>query len=174
MALRRSRIPIRLRRTPLVAAVVAELPRLVVVRQVHIEIGHDTRLQAGLDYREHDLDAPEEIPFHPIGAGAEQLFVAAVVKVVDAAVLEKRPTIERTRMLSETPGMPGAEQHIPRTIRSTVDARVRGCVERAYHLGFDQRIELGDDVTRSAVARIARLATNVTQQPFVQIEWRLR
>ena len=62
----------------------------------------------------------------------------------------KRPTIERTRMFSDSPGTPGRSAHTPRTIRSIFTPGLRGRVERRDDLGLEQRVHLGDDARRLA------------------------
>ena len=55
-----------------------------------------------------------------------------------------------------------------------IDAGAGRLVERANDLGLHERVELRDDVARSAVRRVARLAPNEPEQALVQIERRLR
>ena len=50
------------------------------------------------------------------------------------AVLEKRPMMERTRICSERPAIPGQKQG-PRTIEIDFDAGLRSLVQRANNLG---------------------------------------
>ena len=79
----------RRRRRARVTAVGSERPRLGVVGQIGLQVVEDAiAMLLALD-READLDAPEEVALHPVGARAEDLGIAVVVKVEDARVFEE-------------------------------------------------------------------------------------
>src|SRR5262249_10786565 len=74
---------------PLVLAIWPQYPRLLVVRQVGVQILDDPiTVLFALD-RETHFDPAEEVALHPVGAGAEDLRIAVVVEVVDARVLQE-------------------------------------------------------------------------------------
>ena len=81
--------------------------------------------------------------------------------------------IERTRMFSETAGMPGRSAQAPRTIRSISTPRLRGAVQGPDDLRLDQRVHLRDDAGGLAVRRAPRFLVDVLQHPVVQGERRL-
>ncbi len=70
----------------------------------------------------------------------------------------KRPTTDRTVMLSLMPGMPGRRQHTPRTIRSIFTPHWRRAIEHLDHPRIGDRVVLDDDVRRASRARVLALA----------------
>ena len=58
----------------------------------------------------------------------------------------------RTRMFSEMPGRPGRRQQMPRIDQVDRHARLAGVVQRLDRLAIDQRVELGEDPRRLALA----------------------
>src|SRR6185437_1089294 len=66
-------------------------PRLSVVSQTDLQVAQDAlAVSLPLD-GEGDFDAAEEIAFHPVGARAVHLRIAAVLEVEDARMLEETP-----------------------------------------------------------------------------------
>src|SRR5206468_9598305 len=51
----------------------------------------DALLDPAVEDGEAQLDAPEEIAPHPVGAGQIEIFLAAVEEIEDARVFEKPP-----------------------------------------------------------------------------------
>src|SRR6266436_4717741 len=76
----------------LVVAVGVHFPSLAVVGQIGLEAFlDDALLDPAVEDREAQLDSPEEIASHPVGAGQIKVFLSAVEEVEDARVLEKPP-----------------------------------------------------------------------------------
>jgi hypothetical protein len=118
----------------------SKLPCLSVVGEIGVEVRHQARFEAFVANREHHLDAAEEVSIHPVRARTEDLLIAAVVEVVDAAVLEE-PADDRAHphvlgdagdARSQTADAAHDEIH--------VDARGRGFVQRPDHLGLHERV----------------------------------
>src|SRR6185437_15338991 len=73
-----------------IAAVGLEKACFGVVAEVGAEnLAAEASGQGGIEYREHDLAAFEEVAGHPVGAAAEDLGMACVAKAEDAAVFQK-------------------------------------------------------------------------------------
>src|SRR2546421_12505971 len=51
----------------------------------------DAALESGVEHREAELDAPEEIARHPVGAREVHVLGAAVLEIKDSRVLEEAP-----------------------------------------------------------------------------------
>src|SRR5205085_4222842 len=49
----------------------------------------DAALESGVEHREAELDAPEEVARHPVGAREVNVLGAAIVEVKDARMLEE-------------------------------------------------------------------------------------
>src|SRR5260221_9105589 len=76
----------------LVVAVGVHFPCLAVVGQIGLEAFlDDALLDPAVEDREAELDSPEEIASHPVGAGQIEVVLSAVEEVEDARVLEKPP-----------------------------------------------------------------------------------
>ena len=69
----------------------------------------------------------------------------------------KRPTIERTRMLSLTPGTPGRRHADAADDQVDLHAGLRGPVEDADHLVVGDRVDLDDDAAPGGRRVRARL-----------------
>ena len=79
-------------------------------------------------------------------------------------VLKLRPMIERTRMFSESPLMPGrSAQTRARQGRSL--PRLRSLVERSNRFRFEQRIHLGDDA-RALAGKCRRVSFSMAATMF--------
>ena len=59
---------------------VAAIVRFV---QEGVEVRYQSALDRFVQYREGDLHTPEEIPVHPVGAGAENAFLAVAVEIIE-------------------------------------------------------------------------------------------
>ena len=104
--------------------------------------------------REHQLDPAEEVAFHPVGAGAVDFFVAAVVEVVAPAVLEKPSDDANARECSrEIPGTPGRRQQMPRTMRSINTPALEASVQRRMISGSTRALSFAMMWPVSADAR---------------------
>ena len=60
-----------------------------VVVEVGVEIADQALPDVGVENRKHDFDTTEEVPVHPVRAGAIDLNVAVVVEVVATCVFEE-------------------------------------------------------------------------------------
>src|SRR5260221_14384589 len=79
----------------LVVAVGVHFPCLAVVGQIGLEAFlDDALLDPAVEDREAQLDAPEEIAAHPVGACQVEIVLSPVEEVEDARVLEK-PSYDR-------------------------------------------------------------------------------
>src|SRR5574337_734266 len=82
-----------------IAAVAAEQPGLGVVGQAVGEgLLEHPRGQVGVENGKRDLDAPHQVAFHPVGAGAVDLRLAVVGEPVHPAVFEEAPHDRADRM----------------------------------------------------------------------------
>ena len=97
---------------------------------------------------------------------------AVVAKIPDAAVLEKAADDRAHADVLGDARHAGRSAHAPRTIRSISHAGLRRRVERRDHAFLEQRVHLGDDARRLAVARVLRLAPDRVEQPRVHRERR--
>ena len=70
------------------------------------------------DRREH-LDAVIEVALHEVGAPDQAFLLAAVMEVIDAAVLQEAANLADDANVVSRPGAPVLRQQIPRTGRST-------------------------------------------------------
>ena len=80
-----------------VLAVRGELPRLTVIGEVQLQLLRHAGAELGRLDGKSDLDAPEKIPVHPIGARAVHFGIAAVPELVHARMLEE-PADDRAHL----------------------------------------------------------------------------
>src|SRR6267378_5559355 len=103
---------------------------------------------------ECDFDPAEKVSRHPIGAGEKQFGLAAVLKVVDPAVLEKpADNADDVNVIAQA-GTFWPQTTYPAHDQIDRHLRRRGFIECLDDLLIDQRIEFGDDSGRSARARV--------------------
>src|SRR5216684_7405773 len=143
----------------LVVAVGVHLPCLAVVGQIGLEAFlDDALLDPTVEDREAQLDAPEEIATHPVGAGQIEIFLAAVEEIEDARVLEK-PSYDRAHAyVLRQPRDSGAQRTYAAHDQVDFHPGLRGPVKRLDHLGLDQGVHFRDDVPGLAGARVVGLA----------------
>ena len=84
----------------------------------------------------------------------------------------KRPTIERTRMLSLMPGMPGPQAADAADDQVDRHAGLRRAIERADHLIVGDRVHLDDDARRPRAAGVLGLAVDQLGEPVAQLHRR--
>ncbi len=82
--------------------------------------------------------------------------------------------IDLTRMFSESPGMPGRRQQIPRTTSSIEHAGLRSLIQGVDDFGIDQRVHLQPDRGGFAVAGEGGLGLNVLEHSLAQGQRRHR
>src|SRR6266550_993499 len=74
----------------LIAAVLAELPRVMSVGKIGFQsFGDNACLEIRIEYRERHFDTAEKIAPHPVGAGQIDVLLAVVLEVPNTVVLEK-------------------------------------------------------------------------------------
>src|SRR5207244_6724044 len=117
--LRRDRVTAPPRFLPLIAAVRAKGPCIPIVGQVGLEaLVDDAGLKLAVEHRESDFDAPEQIAAHPVGAGEKNIFIAVVLEVPHAVMLEE-------------PAQYGAHANV---LRHTLDAWPQGTRSAHHHI----------------------------------------
>ena len=105
-----------------------ELPRPAVVGEHHLDDLGEARLGLVILDRHDRLDPPVEVAIHQVGRPDVPLARRRRCSKPQMRECSRNsPTIERTRMRSETPGRPGWMEHAPRMMRSmstpALDAR---------------------------------------------------
>ena len=108
--------------------------------------------------RKEDLAALEEVARHPVRAAAVDVLFAAVREVEDAAVFqEPAHDAADADVLAETldagPQRADAAHH-----QIDLHAGLRRLVERLDDALFEQRVHLGDNARRAALARVVGFA----------------
>src|SRR5204862_3705462 len=92
LRLRRRRLGARSRLGARVACIRVEIPGVAIVAEIGLQpFVDDPGLERGIEHGKGDLDAPEEIATHPVGAGKIDVFRPVVIEEPYAAVLQKAP-----------------------------------------------------------------------------------
>ena len=76
--------------------------------------------------------------------------------------------IERTRIRSDTPGIPGSRQQPPRTMRSTSTPARDASYSASIDLRVDERVDLEHDPRRVAGLRVGDLALHELEESRAQ------
>src|SRR6266581_46806 len=157
----------------LVVAVGVHFPSLAVVGQIGLEAFlDDALLDPAVEDREAQLDSPEEIASHPVGAGQVKVFLSAVEEVEDARVLEK-PSYDRAHAyVLRQPRDSGTQRTYAAHDQVDFHPRLRSPVERLDHLGFDQGVHFRDDVPGLAGTRVVGFTFDRRQDALVERERR--
>src|SRR5258706_3342447 len=131
----------------LVVAVGVHFPCLAVVGRIRLEaLLDDALLHPAVEYGEAQLDSPEEIAAHPVGAGQIEIFLAAVEEIEDARVFEKPSDDRAHAYVLRQPRDSGAQRTYAAHDQVDFHSGQRGPVKRLDHLGFDQGVSFRDDV----------------------------
>ena len=158
-----------------VGRVSVQLPRLLVVLQVHLEplVDHATLEMRVLD-RERRLDATHEVARHPIRARAVDLGITIIEKTIDPRMLEEA-TDDRTHShVLGDPRDPWAKSADATDDQIDLYPGVARHIKGLDHFDFSQRVHLRDDVRGLSCARELSLALDLLEQRAVQREGSLQ
>ena len=109
---------------------------------------------------------------HPVRAANENLLVAAIGKVVDAAMLKKATNDASNANRFREAGHVGAQHADASHDQINLNARLRSFVESANNLRVGHAVHFGYDARRSPGARVLGLALNQFHCALAQINRR--
>lgn len=126
-----------------------------------------------IQHRKCDFNPSEKIAIHPICAGEKHPVVAVVEEIENPAVFEKASDDGADANMFREAGDPGSQGARSTDDQIDLDAGLRGLIQRANNLRFQQRIHLGDDVCRLALPGAVGFTRDPLQQRRMQSERRL-
>ena len=123
---------------------------------------------------EEQLDALVEVAGHPVGAGKERLFLAAVQEPVDPRVFEEAVDHRHHFDRVTVPLHAGTQRADAAHVQADADPLARCGVQCFDDLIVDERVHLRHDLGRLPGLRTTPLAVDQAQEPFTQPSWRHR
>src|SRR5213076_865339 len=126
---------------------------------------------AVLDGEDH-FDAAQKVSRHPVGAAQEDLRLAGVLEIADAAVFEEAVHDAAHRDVFTDTGNAGTQAANAAHDEVDLYSRLRGLIQRFNYLRIHQGVHFGDDARRQAVGRVLRFALDQGQDALAQVERR--
>src|ERR1039458_7807357 len=160
-------------RGALVAAVRHHAPRLDVVHQIfRQDLVADAPHQFLIFHREEQFHAAIEIARHQVGAAQIDFLLAPVAEIEDAAVFQ-----EAAHDAGHANGIAHARNPRPEAADAAhqkidADARLRGAIQTANHLGVHQRVHFENQVALAVFGMLLNLALDQGFDPLAQIDRR--
>src|ERR1044071_270135 len=139
----------------LVVAVGVHFPGLAVVGQIGLEAFLDyALLDPAVEDGEAQLDSPEEIASHPVGARQVEVVLSPVEEVEDARVLEEPSDDRAHAYVLRQPRDSGTQRTYAAHDQVDFRAGLRSPVERLDPLGLDRGFHFRNDVPGLAGTRV--------------------
>src|SRR5262249_869271 len=111
-------------------------------------------------HRPDHLDATTQVAIHPVGAADEDLRVAAVLEIENAAVLQKPVDDTGDANVLTDPRQPRPQCADAAAEDVDLHARLAGAIQRLHHRRFEQTIDLGHDAALLAGLLVGHLLLN--------------
>ena len=113
-----------------------------------------------------------QIARHPVGAAQVNFLVAAVLEVINPAVLQESPYDAAHLDAIAHPAYPGIQRADAAHDQLNLHARLAGAIQLLHHVLVQQRVHLRHDPCRLARPRMVGFAGNQVSHPLRQIHRR--
>src|SRR5271155_2403583 len=129
----------------------------------------DAVAECGIFERENDLNAFVEIARHPVRAAEKHFRLAAIFKIIDAAVLEITADDATHADAGADAAKPRNQGALPADDEVDFHAGLRGAIEGLNDAFIDERVHFDDDASRASAAGVASLAIDEGDTAFEHV-----